>query len=189
MRDFDVLLLTETRADYIPDALLPGHSIAFSPASRAGRAGEGMAIAVKKSPAYHVQDWSSDETSLWVKLLFPSGASPVIIGTCYIPPAGSRNLHEDDCESRFTKLAAHLAAAQAEGHVLLGGDFNARVAAWRTRPVHRSRRRLTLHATLMVDASLTFAPRLQFCFAQAGLQVMRLPPSPLLCMVGAVALA
>ena len=37
MREFDVLLLTETRADYIPDDLFPEHSIAFCPASRAGR--------------------------------------------------------------------------------------------------------------------------------------------------------
>ena len=129
MRDFDILLLSETRADYVPDDLQPEHSIAFCPASRAGRAGEGMAVAVRKSHAYHVQDWASDETSLWVQLVFPSGARPIIIGTCYIPPAGSRNLLEDDCSSRFAKLAAHLVAAQAEGHVLLGGDFNARIGS------------------------------------------------------------
>lgn len=99
MRGFDVMLLTETRADYVPDDLFLEPSIAFCPASRASRAGEGMAIAVRRSPAYHVQDWSSDETRLWVKLLFPSGARSIIIGTCYVPPAGSRNLHEDDCES------------------------------------------------------------------------------------------
>ena len=86
-----------------------------------------MAIAIRRSHAYHVQDWTSDETSLWVKLLFPSGVTPLIIGTCYVPPAGSRNLLEDDIDTRFTKLAVHLAAAQSEGHVLLGGDFNARV--------------------------------------------------------------
>lgn len=127
MQGFDVLLLTETRAEYIPDNPFPEHSIAFCPASRAGRAGEGVTVAVRKSHAYHVQDWASDETSLWVKLVFPSGARPVIVGTCYVRPAGSRNLQEDDCNSRFAKLAAHLVAAQAEGHVLLAGDFNARI--------------------------------------------------------------
>ena len=129
MREFDVLLLCETRTDFVPDSLLPDHSIAFCPASRAGQAGEGMAVAVRKSHAYHIQDWASDDTSLWVRLAFPSGARPIVVGTCYVPPAGSHNLQHDDCNSRFAKLAAHLVAAQAEGHVLLAGDFNARVGS------------------------------------------------------------
>ena len=52
---------------------------------------------------------------------------PFIIGACYVPFAASRNLQEDDINSAFTKPAVHLATARAEEHVLLGGDFNARV--------------------------------------------------------------
>ena len=48
-----------------------------------------MAIAVRKSQAYHVQDWTSDETSLWVKLLFPFTNSLhhwyLLCSTCWIP--------------------------------------------------------------------------------------------------------
>ena len=86
-----------------------------------------MLIAVRRSHAYHLQDWTSDDTSLWVKLIFPSGAAPLIIGTCYMPPQGSHNLRVEDAPSRFGGLAAHYLAAQGEGLVLLAGDFNARV--------------------------------------------------------------
>lgn len=127
LRSFDIILLTETRADSVADHMFPDHSIAFSPASQAGQAGEGMMIAARKSHAYHLQDWTSDDTSLWVKIIFPSGAAPLIIGTCYMPPQGSHNLRVEDVPSRFGKLATHFLAAQEEGLTLLAGDFNARV--------------------------------------------------------------
>ena len=127
LRSFDIILLTETRVDNVADNIFPDHSIAFSPARQAGQAGEGMTIAVRKFHAYHLQDWTSDDTSLWVKLIFPSGAAPLIVGTCYMPPQASQNLRVEDAPSRFGKLAAHFLAAQGEGLVLLAGDFNARV--------------------------------------------------------------
>ena len=46
MQRFDVSRLTEACAEYISVELIPEHSIAFCPALRTGRAGEGMAIAV-----------------------------------------------------------------------------------------------------------------------------------------------
>ena len=127
LQGFDVLLLSETRTVDVPDSMFPDHSIAFTPASRQGIAGEGLLVAVKKSSAYHVQDWSSDSTSLWVKLTFHDDRAPLILGVCYLPPAGSHKLHNEDLQSRLSVLTAHVAAAQAEGAVFLGGDFNARV--------------------------------------------------------------
>ena len=127
LRAFDVILLSETRAAYIPDELFPQHSIALCTASRHGRAGEGIAFIVRKQYAYHVQDWSSDDTSLWVKLTFQSRQRPLIIGACYVPPAASLSLGEVGAADRFAILAAKLTAAQIEGDVLIGGDFNARV--------------------------------------------------------------
>lgn len=127
LRGFDILLLSETRASDVSDSLLSEFSIAFSPASRQGVAGEGLLVAVKKSLAYHVQDWSSDTTSLWVKLIFQGDATPLIVGTCYIPPAGSHNLRDEGLQTRMSNLAAHVVAAHEEGHVFLGGDFNARI--------------------------------------------------------------
>ena len=53
---FDVILLSETRAAHIPDALFPQKSIALCPASRHERAGVGILVIVRKQHAYHVQD-------------------------------------------------------------------------------------------------------------------------------------
>lgn len=127
LRGFDILLLSETRAADVSDSLLSEYSIAFSPASRQGVAGEGLLVAVKKSLAYHVQDWSSDSTSLWVKLIFQGNAQALIVGACYIPPAGSHNLRDENLQARMSNMAAHVVAAHEEGHVFLGGDFNARI--------------------------------------------------------------
>ena len=98
-----------------------------------------MAVVVGRSQAYHSEDWASDETSLWVKLVFPSGASPVIVGDCYVPPAKWRNLRRIRkrtiaiCNRRFAKLqlAAYLVVAQAGGHVLLGETSMQGLADWR----------------------------------------------------------
>ena len=127
LRQFDVLLLSETRAEYVADCVLPDHSIAFCPASQQGLAGEGIAIAIRKSDAHHVQDWSSDDTSLWVKICFQSRSRPLLVGVCYVPPAGSPNLRQQNLQDRMSKLTANVAAAMLEGDVLLAGDFNARV--------------------------------------------------------------
>jgi len=121
------VLLCETRAEYIADSLLPDHSLAFCPASSQGLAGEGLALAVRKSAQYHVQDWSSDETSLWVKIRFKSRSKPLLVGCCYIPPSGSPNLRQHDLAHRMSKLTTNVASAMLEGDVLLAGDFNARV--------------------------------------------------------------
>ena len=126
-QSFDVILLSETLAVHFPDDLLPQFSIAYSPASQEGRGGEGLLVAVKKHHAFHVLDYGSDDSSLWVRLCFHSGRRPIIFGVVYVPPAGSTNLHSVDLDDRFTKLSTRLAAARLEGDVFLAGDFNARV--------------------------------------------------------------
>ena len=101
LRAFDVILLSETRAANIPDDLFPQHFIALYPASRHGRACKGIAVIVRKLYAYHVQDWSSEDTSLWVKLTSQSRQRPLIIGACYFPPAASCSLGEVGAADRF----------------------------------------------------------------------------------------
>ena len=97
------------------------------PASQEGRGGEGLLFAVKKHHAFHVLDYGSDDSPLWVRLCFHSGRCPIIFGVVYVPPAGSTNLHSVDLQDRFTKPSTRLAAARLEGDVFLAGDFNARV--------------------------------------------------------------
>ena len=124
---FDVILLSETRAVHFSDDLLPQYSIAYCPASQEGRGGEGLLVAVKKHHDFHVLDYGSDDSSLWVCLYFLSGRRPILFGVVYVPPAGSTNLQAVDLEDRFTKLSTRLAAAHLDGDVFLAGDFNARV--------------------------------------------------------------
>ena len=63
------------------------------------------------------------------------------------------------------------------------------LAAWGIRPVHCSGSRQTAQSISTVDASLIFALQLQCCYAQAGLQVMKLLLFHSPCMAGAEALA
>ena len=63
-----------------------------------------------------------------VKLRFSGHSTPLLIGACYVPPSGSHNLRDNDVGSRFSTLADKISAATVEGHVLLAGDMNARVA-------------------------------------------------------------
>ena len=96
LRDFDVILLSETRAVQISDHLFTDYSLAYCPASEEGRGGEGILVAVRKHRLYHVQDFGSDDSSLWVRLCFNNSRRPLILGAVYIPPAGSSHLQTVD---------------------------------------------------------------------------------------------
>ena len=45
---FDIVMLSETRALSVPEGFLPDHSVVLVPASREGRAGEGLLLGVRK---------------------------------------------------------------------------------------------------------------------------------------------
>ena len=142
LNQFDVVLMSEVRLACWDDALLPNHSVAFIPASSDGRAGEGIVVAVQKSCHYQVLDASSEtHTGLWVKLQFRGSATPLLLASVYIPPAGSAQLRAIDPSQRFDNLATQALAACAEGHVLVAGDFNARVGSRADCPVGSARAR------------------------------------------------
>ena len=148
-----MILLTETRSVAWLSPALPGYSVAYIPASCDGLAGEGILVAVKRHHGYLVQDWGSDSTCLWVKLVF-GDAPPLIVGSCYMPPAGSPLLIDTSLENRFHKLTVDVAGAALEGHVFLGGDFNAHVA--RTCPVQAGMdRHLNSHGRRLLEVCST----------------------------------
>lgn len=128
LQTFDVILLSETRCATWNDNLLPHHSVALVPAGREGQAGEGLLLAVRRSFTYHVHDWGSNDSTIWVRVTFQGSPKPLIIGCSYIPPSGSPQLRLSDLPARLTSLSAMCVAASCEGDVLLAGDFNARVA-------------------------------------------------------------
>lgn len=101
-----------------------------APARGEGRAGQGLLVAVRRQAAYHSQRWAAVDGTLWVKISpVAPGIAPVFVAACYIPPAGSQQLTRSSLEERFARLAARVTTAEAEGAVVLAGDFNARVGA------------------------------------------------------------
>ena len=58
------------------------------------------------------------------------GDKDLYVGVCYIPPADSRQLRiGKNLEDRFDTLLQHVAQASSMGHVVLGGDFNAKLGS------------------------------------------------------------
>ena len=136
MRRFDIVLLTETQVEHVPSDLLPGYSVAAVPASRQHRNGEGMLVAVRHSHLYHVTDFTSDDTALWVRLTFSNSAAPsLFVAVCYVPPQGSPKLQQVDLPSRMQTLcdAAGLAAPSP---AVIAGDLNAHVSPLNVMGVH-----------------------------------------------------
>ena len=128
LQRFDVVSLSETCSAGTLRRLLPGHDVFTRPAGRAGLRGEGLLVAVRRQAAYTAQLWATDVSTLWVKVTPAAAADlPLLVGACYIPPAPSQQLVRCSLEERYASLAERVAAAEAEGAVLLGGDFNARV--------------------------------------------------------------
>jgi len=127
LNTFDIVMLVETRLESIDREFLVDFSIAHIPASKSGKAGQGILLGVKKARHYHVLDWTSDDTSLWVKVIFGQGARPLFVGCTYIPPSGSPLLTGISAEQRFENLQLQILAATEMGDVICGGDFNARI--------------------------------------------------------------
>ena len=76
-----------------------------------------------------------------------------------------------------------------KGMCCLGETSMRGLAAWKVWLVHCSGNKQTPHAINMAGFYSAFVTQHPPCFAQAGLQVMKLLPSLFPCMVGVVALA
>ena len=127
MRQFDVVILSEARCAVWDDGLLPDHSVGLIPATEDCKAGEGIVLAVRRHHSYSVQDWASDDTFLWVKLVFKASSRSLLLASCYVPPAGSPQLHATDLPARMAALHLQAVEACAESCFFIAGDFNARV--------------------------------------------------------------
>ena len=104
------------------------------PATSLGRAGEGALLAVRQQLPFSVGQWQTDQANdtIWLTLKpAQSRQQPLTLGVCYIPPESHRSaqLSRRSAQVRFESLAAHIAQLSSGGHVLLAGDFSARVCA------------------------------------------------------------
>ena len=73
---FDVILLSETRSQHVDDRLFQGFSVSYQPSTEPSQAGQGLVVAVRRSPLYGIQDWCSDASSLWMRLVFRDNSFP-----------------------------------------------------------------------------------------------------------------
>lgn len=137
IRGEDIIVCTETwlgEAD-IP-AQLPGYVVFHFPRPAPGRrqaqgaARGGVVVYVSQTLARHTTVWrkSAQGTHAWIRIDRAAGLEEtLLLAACYIPPKQRNTLSRDSAEA-WDSLTADIAAAQAEGMVLLAGDLNARTA-------------------------------------------------------------
>ena len=93
-----------------------------------------MLLAIRRQLPFSISHWQTDQanSTIWLTLKpAQSRQQPLTLGVCYISPESHRStqLGRRSAQVRFESLAAHIAQLSSEGHVLLAGDFNARVGA------------------------------------------------------------
>ena len=138
------VLVTETRSNAsLTEAvgvLFPHHVLFEVPQqSGAGRRGGGLCILVHSSWSSGVRIWrsSSHTQSLWLRVPGPPCRldRDLFVAVAYIPPAASVQHANMSVTDRFSQLTSDATQAAGMGHVILGGDFNARVGSdWREYP-------------------------------------------------------
>ena len=129
IRSFDLALLTETRCE--ESDVFRGYSKLSLPLVNPGAAGEGTCVLVHPRLQGSVSLWKlqPEAQAVWVRVR-ASGIGldrDVFVACMYIPPAGSAQLLSHSLSERMGSLKAAVTSAQAHGHVILGGDFNAKV--------------------------------------------------------------
>ena len=129
IRSFDLALLTETRCG--ESDVFRGYSNLSLPLVNPGAAGEGTCVLVHPCPQGSVSLWKllPEAQAVWVRVRASVVGldRDVFVACVYIPPAGSAQLLPHSLAERMSSLKAAVTSAQAHGHVILGGDFNAKV--------------------------------------------------------------
>ncbi len=136
LQHFDFILLTESRRKSFQlehAGLFPGPFFFHQP-RQPGFNGSGLTILVKAKWQGMVSLWKpgNDPSTqcLWVRCKkdMCGGDKDLFIAACYVPPEGSKQLrHGKALEDRFDSLLELVSTASSMGHVLLGGDFNAKL--------------------------------------------------------------
>ena len=128
---FDVALLTETRsASY---EVFQSYQHFSLPVTDSGRAGQGVCVLVHPRFQKAVSLWKlqPEASAVWVR--FSASAfgldKDLFMASVYIPPGGSQQLHHSPVAARFQLLSDAASDALQHGYVILGGDFNAKVAS------------------------------------------------------------
>ena len=133
---YDIALISETQVVHNVQHNIRSHHLFSIPASAPNRRGEGLILAVSKQLPYSASQWRKDTVNhvIWVTLKSSSAQLPPnTIGVCYIPPITSHQMALSSVTDRFDTLTRHIraavaaAAAATPAHIMVAGDFNAKV--------------------------------------------------------------
>jgi exonuclease III len=150
---FHVISLNETGNNVVDLAqeLFKDYQSFHIPSTTRNGKGSGVSVLVRHSLAQHTSLWKlePDVPCIWIKIT-PEGTGlsrDLFVGSIYIPPDGSDQYRQNiSHNSRYQLLVQHAAVASSLGHVLIQGDFNARVgnlndlpplAPWHITPTQR----------------------------------------------------
>jgi hypothetical protein len=99
------------------------------PAKHAGRAGQGLLVAVRRSLCLSVAQWPTNPASgaLWVRIRHPHETNCYFIAAAYVPPSTSDQFALLSLDERLKMLHRQISEASAIGTVLMGGDFNGKI--------------------------------------------------------------
>jgi exonuclease III len=154
LRQYDIISITETGAatPYILQQHFPTHVVYDMPCTTQGMKGSGIAVLVRTQLAQYtsVELMDPQVSCLWLRINKAATRlnEDLLVATCYVPPATSKQVAWGlPLWPRFCRLMQHCKQLSQSGHLLLCGDFNARVAAgrddlsWRAPPsVHPEER-------------------------------------------------
>jgi exonuclease III len=134
LHQFDIISITETGAA-TPDILqqhFPTHTVFHLPCAIPGQKGAGIAVLISSRLARHTHVELKDPDVSCLCLRIKAAAThltkDLLVATCYIPPENSNQLRQCPLECRFQRLLQHSASLSPSGHLLVCGDFNARIA-------------------------------------------------------------
>ena len=134
LHEYDIISITETGVT-TPSILqqhFPTHTVFDMPGTAHGQAGSGIAVLVSARLAQHtcIEAKDPEVSCLWLRIKAAGThlSKDMFLATCYIPPEGSSQLRKCPLEYRYQRLLQHSATMSGYGHVMLCGDFNARIA-------------------------------------------------------------
>lgn len=165
LQQFEVITLCETVLTRSLKKSLASYDV-YESFSKTGRLGSGLLVAVRKHPAYYTVLSHKTNDFCVVDIVSAQHQHIVSVGTCYIPPEGSKQLQapQPDLHTRYAALETACATAIAKGPLVLTGDFNA--------DMHVPTRRIThVHALQDLCSSLD----LVFCDTKSPLLPTSLP--------------
>ena len=114
-------------------------------------------LAVKHNPSFRINDYTSDDTALWIRINFVRSSHPSLsVAVCYVPPQGSVRLAHCDLQARMQGIA-DAALAVSLLPVIVAGDLNSHVPPENGHG--RALARMCQDTGLQVQASVLGTPR------------------------------